>query len=114
MAIRALDPATAWQLQWSTAEFKFPNAGRYGIDGRRHMICMRLIKNVGSGVEERHRRFGPMMPPGPGWAKPGWTGLDWTGLDWTGLDWTGLAACDYWRPVAAGPQEGLRSRLLRA
>jgi hypothetical protein len=63
------------------------------------MICtgMRMIKNVGSCIEERHRRFGPMMPPGPGWAKPGWTGLDWTGLDWTGLDWTGglrlLEAC---------------------
>ncbi len=37
MALRAsdpADPATEWQLQWSTAEFKFPNAGRYGIDER--------------------------------------------------------------------------------
>ena len=46
--------------------FRFPNAGRYGIDERRHMICLRTIKNVGSGIEERHRRFGTMMPPGPG------------------------------------------------
>ena len=77
-----------------SAEFKLPNAGRYGINGRRRR---HMIKNIGSGIEERHRRFRPMMPPGPGWAKPCWTGLDWTGLDWTGLDWTGglrlLEAC---------------------